>query len=181
MNGRISIVDVTPVIAGGAYPAKSVIGEQLTVGVTAFREGHDAIGVNVVLRDPTGHAGPWTPMRLVAPGTDRYEAVVAAVSTGAWTFQVEAWGDPVESWRHDARIKIPVGQDVELVLEEGARLHERAAASVAESADTAAMLTAVTMKLGFAHKIHATPNVSRRLPGVASASAGRERTPPGSG
>jgi len=147
MSGRISIVDVTPVIAGGAYPAKSVIGEQLTVGVTAFREGHDAIGVNVVLRDPTGHAGPWTPMRLVAPGTDRYEAVVAAVSTGAWTFQVEAWGDPVESWRHDARIKIPEGQDVELVLEEGARLHERAAASVADSADTAAMLTAVATAL----------------------------------
>ena len=122
-----------PVIDCGRHPAKSVVGEQLTVAATVFREGHDALGVNVVLRDSTGRTGPWTPMRLVAPGTDRYEAVVTADSTGAWTFQIEAWGDPLESWRHDARIKIPEGQDVELMLEEGARLHERAAANLSAS------------------------------------------------
>jgi hypothetical protein len=43
------------------------------------------------------------------------------------------------------------------------------------------VLTAVTMKLGFAHTNHATPNASGRLPGVASASGGREGTPLGSG
>jgi starch synthase (maltosyl-transferring) len=128
--GRIPIVDVAPVIECGKYPAKSVVGEQLTIGATVFREGHDALGVNVALRDPTGRPGPWTPMHLVAPGTDRYEAVVAATTAGAWTFQVEAWGDPLETWRHDARIKVPAGQDVELMLEEGARLHEQASAGV---------------------------------------------------
>jgi len=121
-----------PVIDCGRYPAKSVVGEQLTIAATVFREGHDALGVNVVLRDPTGRTGPWTPMRLVAPGTDRYEAAVAADTMGAWTFQIEAWGDPLESWRHDARIKIPEGQDVELMLEEGARLHEQAAANLSD-------------------------------------------------
>ncbi|HTC68096.1 MAG TPA: maltotransferase domain-containing protein, partial [Acidothermaceae bacterium] len=131
MSGRIPIVDVQPVIECGRYAAKSVVGEQLTIGATVFREGHDAIGANVVLRDAAGRTGPWTPMRLVAPGTDRYEAVVVADTAGPWTFQVEAWGDPLESWRHDARIKIPEGQDVELVLEEGARLHEQAAANLA--------------------------------------------------
>ncbi len=72
------------------------------------------------------------------PGTDRYEAVVTADTTGAWTFQIEAWGDPLESWRHDARIKIPEGQDVELMLEEGARLHEQAAANLSGGTATAA-------------------------------------------
>jgi starch synthase (maltosyl-transferring) len=146
MSQRFPIVDVAPVIAGGAYPAKSIVGEQVTVGATAFREGHDAIGVNVVLRDPTGRPGPWIPMRLVAPGTDRYEATVVADSTGAWTFQIEAWGDPLETWRHDARIKIPEGQDVELVLEEGARLHEQAAANLTDPHD-AETLTAVARAL----------------------------------
>ena len=121
-----------PVIDCGRYPAKSVVGEQLTVAATVYREGHDAVGVNVVLRDSTGRTGPWTPMRLVAPGTDRYEAVVTADTTGAWTFHIEAWSDPLESWRHDARIKVPEGQDVELMLEEGARLHEQAAADLSE-------------------------------------------------
>jgi starch synthase (maltosyl-transferring) len=119
-----------PVIDCGRYPAKSVVGEQLTVAATVYREGHDAVGVNVVVRDSTGRTGPWTPMRLVAPGTDRYEALVTADTTGAWTFNIEAWGDPLESWRHDARIKVPEGQDVELMLEEGARLHEQAAANL---------------------------------------------------
>ena len=119
-----------PVIDCSRYPAKSVVGEQLTVAATVYREGHDAVGVNVVLRDSTGRTGPWTPMRLVAPGTDRYEAVVTADTTGAWTFHIEAWSDPLESWRHDARIKVPEGQDVELMLEEGARLHEQAAANL---------------------------------------------------
>ncbi|HWF42085.1 MAG TPA: maltotransferase domain-containing protein, partial [Acidothermaceae bacterium] len=122
-----------PVIDCGRYPAKSVVGEQLTVAATVYREGHDAVGVNVVLRDSTGRTGPWTPMRLVAPGTDRYEAVVTADTTGPWTFQIEAWSDPLESWRHDARIKVPEGQDVELMLEEGARLHEQAAANLANT------------------------------------------------
>jgi starch synthase (maltosyl-transferring) len=136
-SGRIPIENVMPVIDCGRYPAKSVVGEQLTVAATAYREGHDALGVNVVLRDSTGRIGPWTPMRLVAPGTDRYVAVITADTPGAWTFQIEAWGDPLESWRHDARIKIPEGQDVELMLEEGARLHEQAAANLA-AGDTAA-------------------------------------------
>jgi starch synthase (maltosyl-transferring) len=121
-----------PVIDCGRHPAKSVVGEQLTVAATVYREGHDAVGINVVLRDSTGRTGPWTPMRLVAPGTDRYEAVVTADAMGAWTFQIEAWSDPLESWRHDARIKVPEGQDVELMLEEGARLHEQAAANLSD-------------------------------------------------
>ena len=44
-----------------------------------------------------------------------------------WRFHVEAWADPIASWHHDAAIKIPAGQDVELMLTEGALLFERAA------------------------------------------------------
>jgi hypothetical protein len=119
--------------AGGYGAGGYVVSGRIPIAATVFREGHDALGVNVVLRDSAGRPGPWTPMRLVAPGTDRYEAVVTADAPGAWTFQIEAWGDPLESWRHDARIKIPEGQDVELMLEEGARLHEQAAASLASN------------------------------------------------
>ena len=135
-GGRIPIDNVMPVIDGGKYAAKSAVGEQLIVGATVYREGHDALGVNVVLTDSTGRTGPWTKMRLVAPGTDRYEAIVSADAPGAWTFHIEAWGDPLESWRHDARIKIPEGQDVELMLEEGARLHVQAAANLTGPSST---------------------------------------------
>jgi len=128
--GRIPVLDVRPVVEHGRRPAKAVAGERFEVSATVFREGHDAVAANVVLHDPDGRAGPWTPMRELAPGTDRWGATVSAGKEGRWTYRVEAWGDPISTWRHHAGIKIPAGIDTELVLEEGARLHERAATGV---------------------------------------------------
>ncbi|MGW2811937.1 maltotransferase domain-containing protein, partial [Streptomyces sp. NPDC001450] len=130
--GRIPVLDVRPVVQHGRRPAKAVAGESFEVSATVFREGHDAVAANVVLRDPQGRPGPWTPMRELAPGTDRLGATVTPDAPGRWTYTVEAWSDPVATWRHHARIKIPAGIDTGLVLEEGARLHERAAAGVPE-------------------------------------------------
>ncbi|MEU6389045.1 maltotransferase domain-containing protein [Streptomyces sp. NPDC046939] len=129
--GRIPVRDVRPVVDHGRRPAKAVVGETFQVTATVFREGHDAVAANVVLRGPDGRTGPWTPMRELAPGTDRWGAEVTPDAEGAWTFAVEAWSDPVSTWRHAAKIKIPAGIDTELVLEEGAALHERAAADLA--------------------------------------------------
>ncbi len=124
--GRIPILDIEPVIEEGRRPAKAVAGETFQVSATVFREGHGVIGTGVVLRDPGRTLGPVTPMRELAPGTDRYGADVTVTSEGLWRFHVEAWADPIASWHHDAAIKIPAGQDVELVLTEGALLFERA-------------------------------------------------------
>ncbi|MFF3410881.1 maltotransferase domain-containing protein, partial [Streptomyces sp. NPDC002742] len=128
--GRIPVLDVRPVVQHGRRPAKAVVGEEFEVSATVFREGHDAVAANVVLRDPDGRPGPWTPMRELAPGTDRWGAGVSAGTEGHWTYTVEAWGDPVTTWRHHAGIKIPAGLDTELVLEEGALLYERAVAEL---------------------------------------------------
>ncbi|MFF8907619.1 maltotransferase domain-containing protein, partial [Streptomyces olivaceoviridis] len=130
--GRIPVLDVRPVVQRGRRPAKAVTGESFEVSATVFREGHDAVAANVVLRDPAGRPGPWTPMRELAPGTDRWGATVTAGEPGHWTYTVEAWSDPLATWRHHARIKIPAGIDTELVLTEGAQLYERAADGVPE-------------------------------------------------
>ncbi|GAA3656786.1 alpha-1,4-glucan--maltose-1-phosphate maltosyltransferase [Streptomyces chitinivorans] len=143
MIGRIPVLDVHPLVDCGRRPAKAVAGETFRVSATVFREGHDAVGANVVLRDPSGSPGPWTPMRELAPGTDRWGADVTPGSEGRWSYTVEAWGDPVGTWRHNARIKVPAGIDAELTLTEGALLHERAAAGVPEDGGRAAVLEAV--------------------------------------
>jgi starch synthase (maltosyl-transferring) len=132
--GRIPIIDVQPVVQCGRYPAKAVAGETFEVSATMFREGHEMLGAGAVLRDPGGSRLPLAPMRLLAEGSDRYGADVTPGRPGSWAFQIVAWGDPIALWRHDARIKIPVGQDVELMLEEGARLFERAAAGIRPAA-----------------------------------------------
>ncbi|MGW2300123.1 alpha-1,4-glucan--maltose-1-phosphate maltosyltransferase [Streptomyces sp. NPDC001809] len=128
--GRIPVLDVRPLVDCGRRPAKAVAGESFEVTATVFREGHDAVAANVVLRGPSGRPGPWTPMRELAPGTDRWGAEVTPDAEGLWTYTVEAWSDPVATWRHVAKIKIPAGIDSEVVLAEGAELHERAAKGV---------------------------------------------------
>ncbi|MFE8936639.1 alpha-1,4-glucan--maltose-1-phosphate maltosyltransferase [Streptomyces sp. NPDC007872] len=128
--GRIPVLDVRPLVDCGRRPAKAVAGETFEVTATVFREGHDAVAANVVLRGPSGRPGPWIPMRELAPGTDRWGAEVTPDAEGSWTYAVEAWSDPIATWRHAARIKIPAGIDSELVLAEGAELHERAAKGV---------------------------------------------------
>lgn len=92
--GRIPIRDVRPVVERGLRPAKAVVGETFLVTATVFREGHDAVAANVVLRGPDGEPGPWTPMRELAPGTDRWGAEVTPDAPGHWTYRVEAWGAP---------------------------------------------------------------------------------------
>ncbi|WP_330325093.1 alpha-1,4-glucan--maltose-1-phosphate maltosyltransferase [Streptomyces pseudovenezuelae] len=141
--GRIPVLDVRPVVQCGRRPAKAVTGETFEISATVFREGHDAVAANVVLKDPEGRAGPWTPLRELAPGTDRWGATVTAGPPGLWTYTVEAWSDPVSTWRHHAQIKIPAGMDTEMVLEEGARLHERAAAGVPDDGRNGVILAAV--------------------------------------
>ncbi|MBP5886375.1 DUF3416 domain-containing protein [Streptomyces scabiei] len=140
--GRIPVVDVRPTVHHGRRPAKAVVGEAFEISAVVIREGHDAVSANVVLRDPEGRPADWAPMRELAPGTDRWGATVSVPSEGVWSYAVEGWGDPVTTWRHHARIKIPAGMDTELVLEEGARLHERAADGVPEGRSGRSVLLA---------------------------------------
>jgi len=134
--GRIPILDIQPVVECGQRPAKAVTGETLQIAATVFREGHEMLGAGVVLRDPAGNCHPIVTMRELVDGTDRFGADVAPTSEGLWHFRIEAWGDPIAHWRHDAAIKVPLGQDVDLMLTEGALLFERAARAVRAPRET---------------------------------------------
>jgi len=122
MTGRLGISDVRPTVACGAYSARAVEGETMTVSATVFREGHDAVAASVALTPPEGGEPRRTRMTLLGPGTDRWAADVALDAQGLWRFTVEAWGDPVETWRHGVEVKMAAGLDVSVELEEGARL-----------------------------------------------------------
>jgi len=128
--GRIPILDVQPVLPPESVPARAVAGETCQVTATVFREGHEMLGAAVVLTDPGGQQADLARMGELAPGTDRYGAAVTPDREGRWQFRIEAWGDPIARWQHDAAIKVPIGQDVELMLAEGAQLMDRAAGRV---------------------------------------------------
>ncbi|QPK80604.1 alpha-1,4-glucan--maltose-1-phosphate maltosyltransferase [Schaalia sp. ZJ405] len=125
---RIPAIELFPVIEDATLAAKATENEPFPIRATVFREGHDSCCAEAVLIDPEGREYSRTLMSDIAPGLDRYEAWVVANRPGAWSFCVETWSNPYATWQHDATVKIDAGIDVELMLEEGARLLERAIA-----------------------------------------------------
>ncbi len=123
--GRIPILDLSPQLNDGLWAAKSFVGEVVPFRATAFREGHDLIGVTLLLTAPDG-TETRHPMGLSAPGTDRWETLVQLGAQGRWAYRVRAYADDWASWEHNAAIKIPAGIDVELMFTIGARLLDAA-------------------------------------------------------
>ncbi len=135
------MIDVSPSVAGGRYPAKTVVGSVIDVGATVFREGHDAVAANVVWKGPVEGAdgqgrrkapvresAPLIRMTAGVPGTDRFHAKVTPDRQGLWSLVVEAWSDPLGTWRHAVEAKAAAGQSGEEMandLETGALLLER--------------------------------------------------------
>ncbi len=156
--GRIEIDDVAPVVSGGRFPAKAVVGEVVPVRATVWREGHDAVAATLVVRyhgrryprlanAPAGLApgpdpAPAEPARrrrpqqlpmTPGPTPDVFHGRFVPDEVGLWTFRVDGWGDPVATWRHAVTAKLEAGQsEAELSndLLVGAALLERAAAGV---------------------------------------------------
>ena len=137
LGGRIPMTDPWPVVESGRMPAKAVVGEQVSVRVTAFREGHGSLGVEVVLRDPSGREHSRRRMHDLGTGVDIWGAEVVPDAQGLWTFSFEAWDDPWGTWWHRASIKVPAGVDMEVELEEGARLVEAITADGSRLAEIA--------------------------------------------
>ncbi|MCH8612397.1 maltotransferase domain-containing protein [Arsenicicoccus dermatophilus] len=138
--GRIPVLAVTPSVDGGLRPVASVVGEPIPVTATVFREGHDAVNASVAVTDPAGTT-TYLPMTCTNVGLSRWEATIVADREGLWSFTVEGWSDPYGTWHHDAVIKVEAGIDVELMLEEGARVLERAIERVERSPEQRAILT----------------------------------------
>ena len=125
--GRIPILNVTPVVQCGRVPAKAIPGQDLVVGATVFREGHDLVGVSAVLYNPEGTEVQRVRMHPVGIGLDRWTGLLRPEGTGSWSFTVEGWADPYSTWHHNAEVKIDAGVDIELMLAEGAALFSTAA------------------------------------------------------
>ena len=79
------------------------------------------------------------PVRMTKHGDvpDRYDAWVTPDAPGAWTFEIQAWSDPVATWQHAAGLKIPAGVDVDLMFMEGRILLEQVQATLSPTSDEA--------------------------------------------
>jgi len=109
------------------FRPKAFAGEVVPFRATAFREGHDRIGVHVRLTSPSGDVSVHR-LRALHDGFDRWQTEVALLEEGDWTFQFEAFGDDFGTWEHAADLKIAAGVDAAVMRELGGLLFDRAVA-----------------------------------------------------
>jgi starch synthase (maltosyl-transferring) len=160
--GRFGLSNVSPVVGStvtAEFPARAVVGEILPVSATVFREGHDAVGASVVVRNGEGRKTDTVRMEPGAPGTDRWHAAIAFDAEGAASFVVEVWGDPFSTWHHAVTVKIDAGQgseDLANDLETGARLFEQLARLLPRPEKPRAVAAAQALRdttLDLAHRV----------------------------
>jgi starch synthase (maltosyl-transferring) len=155
-----------PVVDGGRFPASSAVGEGVTLRANAFREGHDAMGVQAVIVDPEG-AETALPMTCVNPGLDQWEARIVPDRPGHWAFRFEAFGDPYATWAHIAEVKVPAGIDVDLVITQGDQVLTRALEEISDGSRPTADGPVLQAAIDALHMDTLSPE-ARIAPGIAA-------------
>lgn len=143
LGGRIPLSNEQPAAPGGFAPS-AYVGEVVPFRATAFREGHDIIGVQVRLTSPSGQQT----LHRLAPhgaGFDRWEVMIAPLEQGTWTYQFESFADDYATWQHAAHLKLLADVDVDVMREVGAQVFTKAIAKgKLPEADKALLKEAVT-------------------------------------
>src|ERR1700677_5040947 len=130
------IENITPLIDGGRYPVKRVVGEDLLVEADVFKDGHDVVAA--VLKWRKTGAKRWfeTPMTAIPNGNDRWRGTASLFENATYEYTVEAWGDVFRSWQYEFRKKFEGGlKDLASETLEGAALVASAAMRAAEPED----------------------------------------------
>ena len=132
--------------AAGRWPAKAYVGEVVPFQATVFREGHDALGAELLLTSPSG-VQTIHRLKAGAPGSDQWGTSVLIKEQGRFLFQIRAFADEFETWHHNSTVKIAVGVDEDLMMLEGINLFTKAAAEETRSKANSKVLLAVAKGL----------------------------------
>ncbi len=121
VDGRVRAVveNISPMVDGGRFAAKRIVGDRVAVEADCFADGHDVIAVRLKWRRAEDTQWQETPM--VAIGNDRWRAVFEPNAIGRWIYTVCAWVDRFLTWHHDYERRIDEG-DIRLAARVGAQL-----------------------------------------------------------
>src|SRR5213592_1082191 len=129
------IENLQPLVDGGRYPIKRIVGEDLVVEADIFKDGHDVVAA--ILKWRVGKR-EWreTPMTFV--DNDRWRGVCTLYDEAIHEYTVEAWTDTFRSWQSEFAKKFDCGiSDLRIEALEGAALVEAAARRARDRADAA--------------------------------------------
>ncbi|MGO8824605.1 MAG: maltotransferase domain-containing protein [Acidimicrobiales bacterium] len=116
---------VRPQVDQGRRPAKTTVGEELSIGADAFVDGHDALWCDLRYRHDS--QAKWSCMPMSPTVDDRWNATLPVTQAGLYRFSVRARVDAFGTWRHDLEARAAAGPDLSVELQVGAGLIDEAA------------------------------------------------------
>ena len=135
----IVIENLQPLIDGGRYPIKRIVGEDLVVEADIFKDGHDVVAAILKWRVLGKRAWRETPMNFV--DNDRWRGICTLYDEDIHEYTVEAWTDAFRSWQEEFAKKFEAGiSDLRSEALEGAALVEAAARRARDRADRKRLL-----------------------------------------
>lgn len=132
----VVIENLQPLVNGGRYPIKRVVGEDVVVEADVFKDGHDAVAALLKWRLVGEQRWNETPMALFE--NDRWRGAFTIYEASVHEYTVEAWIDTFGAWRHEFATKFAAGiPDLTSESLEGAALLEVASQRAHDPADVA--------------------------------------------
>src|SRR5881398_3129358 len=130
------IENLRPLIAGGRYPVKRIVEDDLAVEADVFKDGHDVVAAALKWRLVGEPRWQETPMSFV--DNDRWRGICPLNKIGVYEYTVEAWTDTFRSWRDEFTKKFEAGiSDLTAETLEGAKLIDAASKRAHVSEDSA--------------------------------------------
>src|SRR5437773_8843255 len=130
----VVIEELQPLLDGGRYPIKRVVGDDLAVEADIFRDGHDVVAAALKWRCLGETRWHETPMAHI--DNDRWRGVCTVYENAIYEYTVEAWTDAFRGWQHEFATKFEAGiTNLRSEALEGAALLEEAAYRAADAAD----------------------------------------------
>jgi starch synthase (maltosyl-transferring) len=135
----VVIENLQPLIDGGRYPIKRIVGEDLVVEADIFKDGHDVVAAILKWRVLGKRAWRETPMNFV--DNDRWRGICTLYDEDIHEYTVEAWTDAFRSWQEEFAKKFEAGiSDLRSEALEGAAVVEAAARRARDRADRKRLL-----------------------------------------
>ena len=133
------IENLQPLVDGGRYPIKRIVGEDLVVEADIFKDGHDVVAAVLKWRVLGKRQWRETPMTFV--DNDRWRGVCTLYDSAIYEYTIEAWTDKFSGWRGEFTAKFGAGiSELRSEALEGAALLEAACQRAHDRTDSARLL-----------------------------------------
>lgn len=121
-QSRVVVENIRPLVNGGTYPVKSIVGETVPVSADILGDGHDIVAACLCFKHE--REKKWKEVRMVPSENDRWHASFVVEKQGFYRYKIQGWVDPGLNWQHGIGRKLEDGQHVNSELLEGAEILE---------------------------------------------------------